>query len=222
MRNLEVGHTDRARTTVFLELLERLPRRNEVAVVERRQRPVNKEQVDVVVTERLERALERAPRVLGAVEAVVELARDVDLAAIKARGANGLADSPLVAVHLRRVDVPIADLERMHDGAPRLVRRDLEDAEAQLRDCLGVIQRDRRRGQVDILPEVVSSPSRTRVGKTTSRPTSRGGLLGTVQEASGWARSGRATAAFQARRLILLLFAQICCRDCLAAADGVS
>lgn len=126
---------------------------------------MNEEQVDVVVTERLERALESAPHVLGTMKAIVELARDVDLAAIKARGANGLADGPLVPVHLRRVNVPTADLERMHDGVPRLVRRDLEDAEAQLRNCLRIIQCDRRCGQVDILPKVVSRPSRTRVGK---------------------------------------------------------
>src|SRR5581483_6399047 len=44
MRNLEVRDADRSRPAVALELLERLPRRHEVAAVERRQGPVNEEQ----------------------------------------------------------------------------------------------------------------------------------------------------------------------------------
>ena len=60
--DLEVRDADRPRPAVLLELLERLPRRHEVAVVERRQRPVDEEQVDVVEAE-LRRA---SPRTRGA------------------------------------------------------------------------------------------------------------------------------------------------------------
>src|SRR5439155_11272965 len=108
--DLEVRDTDRPGATVPLELLERLPRRHEVAVVERRERPVDEEQIDVVEAERGQRAVERGARVVGAVEAVVELARDEDLASVEAEGANRLADAALVAVHLRGVDIPVADL----------------------------------------------------------------------------------------------------------------
>jgi hypothetical protein len=59
MGDLEVGDADRARPPVGLELLERLPRRHVVAVVEGGERPVDEEQVDAVVPERGERAVER-------------------------------------------------------------------------------------------------------------------------------------------------------------------
>ena len=56
MSDLEVRDADRARGPGAPELLERTPRRHEVAVVERRQRPVDQEQVDVVHRERVERS----------------------------------------------------------------------------------------------------------------------------------------------------------------------
>jgi hypothetical protein len=59
--DLEVRHADRAGAAVALELLERLPGRHEVAVVERGQRPVDKEQVHVVEAE-LESVLSNASR----------------------------------------------------------------------------------------------------------------------------------------------------------------
>ena len=51
MRDLEVGDADRAGSTLALELLQRFPGRDEVAVVESRQGPVNEEQVDEVEPE---------------------------------------------------------------------------------------------------------------------------------------------------------------------------
>ena len=80
------------------------------------------------------------------------------LATVKAESANGVADAALVAIHLRRVDVPITGLEGTGDGALRLRRRDLEDPEAELRDRLPVVQRDRRNGHVTILPQRGSRP----------------------------------------------------------------
>src|SRR4051794_13481472 len=72
---------------------ERLPRRDEVAVVERRQRPVDEEQVDVVGTQLLERRRESRARGVRLVEAVVELARDEDVGPVKPRSAHRLADA---------------------------------------------------------------------------------------------------------------------------------
>ena len=140
MRDLEVRDADRPRATVGLELLERLPGRDEVAVVERRQRPVDQEQVDVLEAERRQRLVERAAGVVGLVEAVVQLARDVDVTALEPARADRLADTVLVAVHLRRVDVAIAGVERVRHRLRRLGRRDLEHAEPELRNRVAVVQ----------------------------------------------------------------------------------
>ena len=83
--DLEVRDADRAGPAVRLELLEHLPGGGEVAVVERRQRPVDQEEVDVVRAELGERRLERAARVVGRVVAVVELAGDEDVRAVDVR-----------------------------------------------------------------------------------------------------------------------------------------
>ena len=65
--------------------------------------------------------------------AVVELAGHVDVVAGESRGANGLADAALVAVHLGGVDVSVAGLERGIDRSHGHLGRDLKDAKAQLR-----------------------------------------------------------------------------------------
>ena len=91
--DLEVGHPDAAGASVLRELLERVPGRDEVAVVERRQRPVDEEQVDVVGAERSQRLVERASRIVGFVEAVVELAGDEHVGAVESGVADALADA---------------------------------------------------------------------------------------------------------------------------------
>src|SRR6185437_3887339 len=141
---LEVGHADRAGPPVAVELLQGLPGRHEVAVVPRGQRPVDQEQVDVVGAERLQRYLECDPGVVGQVRVVAQLAGDEHIAAVKPGLRDGLADLLLVAVALRGVDVPVAGLQRRHHGLDRVLRLDLEDAEAELRDLLAVVQRDVR------------------------------------------------------------------------------
>ena len=73
MVDLEVRDADRARAAVALELLERLPGRDEVAVVERRQRPVDEEQVDVVEAERRQRRVERPAASSGRWNALLSL-----------------------------------------------------------------------------------------------------------------------------------------------------
>ena len=102
---------------------------------------MDQEQVDVVEAELLERAGERLAGVVGAVVAVVELAGDEHLAAVDAGGADRLADAPLVAVHLGGVDVAVADLEGRRHGLGGVLGRDLEDAEAELRDRVAVVER---------------------------------------------------------------------------------
>jgi hypothetical protein len=55
--------------------------------------------------------VERLASVVGPVRAVVELAGDEDVGSVESGGADRLADLLLVAVHLRRVDAPVADLQ---------------------------------------------------------------------------------------------------------------
>ena len=151
--NLEVRHTDRMRTAVGPELLERPPRRNEVAVIQRRQRPMDKEEIDVVVTKHLERRFESAPRHVRMVIAVVEFARDVNLATVAPRRANCPADTLLIAIHLRRIDMPVPRFQRETGGALCLGRRNLKNTEAKLRDQIPIIQCDQRNGHNAILPD---------------------------------------------------------------------
>jgi hypothetical protein len=80
MVDLEVRHADRARAAVCLELLQGLPRRHEVAAIEHRERPMDQEEIDIVRAELHQRLRERLARLVRLVEAVVEFARDEDVA----------------------------------------------------------------------------------------------------------------------------------------------
>ena len=121
-----------------------LPGRDIAVVALPRQRPVDEEEIDVAQAGRRERPLECTTRVVGRVRAVPELARDEEIAPLETRRANCLAHACLVAVHLRRVEVPVADLERLGDHPGRVRGRDLEDPQAQLRDRVAVVQLDFR------------------------------------------------------------------------------
>lgn len=71
---------------------------------------------------------------------VVELAGDEDFAAIQPGGSDRLPHFLFVAVHLRGVDVPIADTQRLTYRGGGLSRDDLEDSKAELRDCVTAIE----------------------------------------------------------------------------------
>ena len=86
--------------------------------------------------------VERAAGIVGPVLAVVELAGDEDLVAVEPGRADRLADAGLVAVPLGGVDMAVADLERARDRLGGLAGVDLEDAEAELRDRVAVVERD--------------------------------------------------------------------------------
>jgi len=91
-------------------------------------------EVDVVEPELLEALDAGATRPLMPLVDVEALRRHEDLVAIELRSAQCLSDGGLVAVGGRGVDVAIAGRERERHGLDRLVRRDLEDAEAELGD----------------------------------------------------------------------------------------
>ena len=105
---------------------------------------MDEEQVDVIGIQRTQRVVERAPRIVGTVIPVVELAGDEHLAAIQPGIPDALRDLLLVAVHLGGVDVAVADFECGPHGRGSLFRLYLEDAETQLRDGVAVIESDRR------------------------------------------------------------------------------
>ena len=134
MRDLKVGDSDGAGPALAVELLERVPGRDEVTAVQGRQWPVDQEQVNIVRTECLESAIEGSARIIGPMKAVVELAGDVNLTAIQPGSPDRLPHFLFVAIHLRGVDVPIADTQRLTDRGGSLSRDDLEDSEAELRD----------------------------------------------------------------------------------------
>src|SRR5262249_55728415 len=103
---LEVGDADRVRAALTVELAERMPGRDEISVVPRRQRPMNQEKVDIVETKRFQRLFERAAGVAWPMGAIAELCGDEYLIATQSRFRDGFADFLLVAVHLSSVDVP--------------------------------------------------------------------------------------------------------------------
>src|SRR5262249_28272663 len=134
VRDLEVGNPDAAGTAVGLELLQRAPGGDVVAVVLRGQWPVDQKQVDVVRIQFGQRLVEGPACVIGPVETVVELAGDVHLSAINACRLQAVGDALFVAVHLRGVDMAVADIQRGLDRVRGIGGRDLIDTEAQLGD----------------------------------------------------------------------------------------
>ena len=141
---LKVRDADRAGSSVAVELLQGVPGRHVIAVVPGGQRPVDQEQVYVVEAERVQRVVERLTGVIRAVEAIVQLAGNEHVGAVKAGLADGLADLLLIAVHLGGIDVPVPRLQGRSHGPGGVFRLDLKDTEAELWDLLAVVQHDER------------------------------------------------------------------------------
>src|SRR3712207_5261499 len=100
---------------------------------------MDEEQVHVVEAEIGERGLERLAGVAGLVGTVAQLAGYEDFGAVEAGGADGLAYLLLVAVHLRSVNVSVADLEGLAHRLCGVLGFDLEDPETELRDGVLVV-----------------------------------------------------------------------------------
>src|SRR6516164_8898707 len=95
--------------------------------------------------------VERMADVVRAMVGVAELRRDVDLIAGNSGFSQCKSHAHFVPVHLRGVDVAIANLERETDYISRLarvlrrrspVRRDLQCTKTQLRDRCSVVEGD--------------------------------------------------------------------------------
>lgn len=133
-----------ARSALGVDPLERLPRLNEVT--DGREWPVDQEQVDALQAQVRQGLIEPGERPVEAELVVVELARHEDVGRIEARTFDGDADLLLVLVHLRRIDVSIADLERSCHCLDRLFGLHLEYPESQLRDLDAIVELDRGHG----------------------------------------------------------------------------
>src|SRR5665213_1589240 len=126
----EVGYADGAGSTLGVDALECLPSLDEV--VHRGQGPVDEEQVDPIHVQGDECLVEGTQGIIEGVLVVIELAGHEDLGPVDARSGNSLSYLFLVAVHLRRVEVPVADLQCGGHRFDRVSRSDLEHAEAEL------------------------------------------------------------------------------------------
>ncbi len=98
-------------------------------------RPVEEIEVDGIHAEPLQRCLERSTRRGRPLIGVRELRGDPDRIAVEPAGPDRRTDVRLVAIHGRRVHVPVSDAECRLDSALRVSPgRDLEDAEPELQN----------------------------------------------------------------------------------------
>ena len=143
----EVADADRPDAALVTQPGERLERVHERVL--RRQRPVDQIEIQVGVrsdqAQLLHAAVEGLQRGVVALIGVPQLGGDIHLLAWQTRFRERLADSALIPVRRRRVDVAVACLEGRAHRALGLIRRCLENTESDLRDRVTVIQRDRRR-----------------------------------------------------------------------------
>ena len=129
-RHGEIRHADRARVALALHLghgAERFGQRHA------RVRPVDQQQVDHVEPQLRQTFLHRAFEIVRRQQRRLHLGGDHHLGAL-ARGAHALAHFGLVAVHLRGVDVAIADADRLLDQPRAVAPAQRPGAEANDRD----------------------------------------------------------------------------------------
>ena len=136
----EVRDPDRPDDSLCIQLLWRLPGLD--AAIVQHIRPMDEIEVDDLHSEGAAAGLERGERPLEPLVGVAEFGRDEDLIAGQAALPDGFADSGLVAISSRRVDVPVAGGECRLGRPADILRGDLVDTVAQLRDLDSVVQRD--------------------------------------------------------------------------------
>ena len=139
----EVAHADGAHHAVGEQLLER-PVGLEGAVEGRGQGLLQEQQVEPVDAELPGALVEGAQRRVLAVVGDPDLRLDEHLGADESAAPDTLADLALVGVGRRGVDETVPGGDRGLDGADRLLRGALEDAESQGRDLDPVVQLDER------------------------------------------------------------------------------
>ena len=107
--DVEVGHANRARAAFLLQLHQRLEHRGQIHV---RRRPVHEIEIDPVKPELLQAGIESAAHRVGRQILVPDLGGNMKVLARHSGIGNRGPDGFLVAIHLRSVDVAIAERER--------------------------------------------------------------------------------------------------------------
>src|SRR5699024_3685441 len=112
------------------QLLQRLVRTNRPLEVGG-QRLVQQQQIDLLNTQFPSRLIKAVQRLVVAVVGDPQLGLDEDLGAVQARLLDALADLALVAIGGCGIDQTVANAQGLSDCGDGLLRRGLEDAEAQ-------------------------------------------------------------------------------------------
>ena len=134
----EVGDADAAHQPLALQVDQRAPRLGVPALAG--VGPVDQVQVEVVEAEPLQRLLGRGDRVVVAVVAAGDLAADRQLVPRYAGAPDRLAHLLLVAVVDRRVEQPVADLDRGDDRGDAVVAGEGVGAEPDRREVVPVVE----------------------------------------------------------------------------------
>ena len=97
-------------------------------------RPVDQQEVDGPEPDGLQAALDAVHELRPVELRVRDLGRDEHLRARNAAAAHGLADAGLGAIALRRVDMAVADLQRLQDGGHARLAGSAGCAQAEFRN----------------------------------------------------------------------------------------
>ena len=108
-RNVEIGDADGAGAALFLQLHQRLEHRGQIHL---RRWPVHQVEIDLIEPELVQGCIERPADGIRRQVLVPDLGGDVQILAGNAGGGNRGADRLLIAVHLRGVEMPIAEPQR--------------------------------------------------------------------------------------------------------------
>lgn len=141
VRALEVGNADRAYLAGLQRFLERAPCRQitlvEVAALAKlgpRLRAVDQHEVDVIESERLQGGVDAALRISIGLGFRGQLRGDEEVGPRHAAGPKAFADAALIAVSLRRVEMPVADRCSLADDRCHGIIVDAPGSQPQFRD----------------------------------------------------------------------------------------
>ena len=139
---VEVGDANRSRAAFLAQADECAPR-VEVDIAGRR-RPVDEIEVNLVDAKQARALVEGAQGLVIAMVGVPHLRGHEDVVAVKLAATQRLTDAALIVVEVRRVDVSVADLERLHGRVDDDIVRHLPDAESDDGDGAAVVHLDER------------------------------------------------------------------------------
>ena len=110
----EIGHPDMARQPIALDLAQRAERIGERDL---RIGPVQQQQIEFAQAQPAERVARGPFEIARRKMRRPDLGGDKHVAALDARGVQALPHFALIVVHLRRIDVAVAEPQRLFDHA---------------------------------------------------------------------------------------------------------